>query len=185
MSRNIVLCGFMGCGKSTVGRRLAKELSMPFIDMDEYIEQRAGRSVSQIFAEEGEACFRDMEHEAAVDLSRRGGVVVAAGGGTLLYERNRASLRENGVIVLLDAPLQKIAYRLRGDTTRPLLQRPDKERAMRELYEQRLPVYRAAADIAVPAGGTPAQVCRAVLQALDVQGDLEGYLRRTDGDHSN
>ena len=93
LTYNIVLCGFMGCGKTTVGKKLSKRLGVPFVDMDHYIEQKAGRKVSEIFAQLGEQAFRDMEYECAKELSKSGGTVIATGGGALTFERNQQALR--------------------------------------------------------------------------------------------
>lgn len=169
LSYNIVLCGFMGCGKSTVGKKLARRLDVPFVDMDQYIEAQAGRKISEIFDELGEGAFRDMEHQCARELSSAGGRVIATGGGALTFARNREALRHNGRIILLNTPLPIIRRRLSGDTTRPLLNRPDREQAMEQLYHSRLPLYREAADIVVPAKGTPGAVCREIMQALGIE----------------
>lgn len=165
---NIVLCGFMGCGKSTVGKRIARISGLSFVDMDSYIEQQCGCTISELFASRGEPYFRDLEHEAAHTLSQQGGRVIATGGGALIFDRNVRVLKEKGKIVLLDTPLSLIRERLKNDTTRPLLCRPDKDRAMQELYEKRMPVYRAVADIAVLSAGTPNQVALAVLRNLGI-----------------
>ena len=138
--KNIVLCGFMGCGKSTVGRRLAQILKMDFIDMDQWIEKRQGRRISAIFAQEGEAFFRDLEREACRQLSGQQGLVLSTGGGTLLSAENAGVLRRTGTIFLLDAPLAAIRERLKNDKSRPLLQ------AIFRLYTERLPLYREVAD---------------------------------------
>lgn len=166
---NIVLCGFMGCGKSTVGKKLARRLELPFIDMDAYIERQAGMTVSQLFDRYGEAHFRDLEHQCCVELSKQGGNVVATGGGALTFPRNQEALKQNGTIVLLDPPFPIIKRRLSGDTTRPLLNQPNREKAMDQLYRKRLPVYRAAADLVVPAKGSPGAVCREIMEALGLR----------------
>lgn len=173
LTYNIVLCGFMGCGKSTVGKRLAKQLQAPFVDMDQYIEKQAGCKVSEIFETKGEEAFREMEHQCAVELSHSGGSVIATGGGALTFARNREALRHNGKIVLLNTPLYIIKRRLSGDTTRPLLNRPDRDKAMEELFRKRLPLYEEAADITVTAKGTPGAVCREILQALGMEEAME------------
>lgn len=165
MKKNIILCGFMGCGKSTVGALLAKKSGMAFVDMDTYIEKKEHRSVSRIFAESGEDYFREKEREASRELSQKKGLVIAAGGGTLTFEENVQVLRKTGRIVLLDLPLETVSRRLSGDTSRPLLNRPDKEAAMKELYERRLPLYRAAADLIVDGSQSPLQVCMAILSS--------------------
>lgn len=164
---NIVLCGFMGCGKSTVGKKLSQMTQMEFVDMDGYIEKRAGMKIPDIFEKHGEGFFRDLEHEAAVELSQRGGYVVATGGGALTFQRNVDAFKEGGVIVLLDTPLRVLQLRLKNDRNRPLLQRPDRFRFIRELRQKRMPLYRRAADVVIPTKGSPNAVCRQVLQALE------------------
>lgn len=145
--KNIVLCGFMGCGKTTVGRALAEKLGMQFIDMDEYIEQQAGMKVSEIFSSQGESAFRALETKTAAELSEKENLVISTGGGAVLNPENVEAFRSGGLILLLDVPLEVVRLRLDGDTTRPLLNRPDKDEAMLSLYESRLPLYRAAADL--------------------------------------
>ena len=112
---NIVLCGFMGCGKSTVGKKLSQMTQMEFVDMDGYIEKRAGMKIPDIFEKHGEDFFRDLEHEAAVELSQRGGYVVATGGGVVLSLSNRRFLRRSGVCVYMAAPVSVLRDRLRLD----------------------------------------------------------------------
>lgn len=164
---NVVLCGFMGCGKSTTGALLAKNLGRTFVDMDRYIEQQEGCTVQQIFAQKGEAYFRACERRACEALSRRTGLVIAAGGGTLIDPQNAALLRETGVVVLLDTPYALLEERLARDHTRPLLERPDREEAMHRLYEMRMPLYRQAADLTICAGNGDAP-------ALELAQKLEG-----------
>lgn len=164
---NIVLCGFMGCGKTTVGRNLARKAGRKFIDMDLYIEEKAGMKISEIFEKFGESRFRDMEHEACLELADAEGLVIASGGGAFTFQRNIDAFRGKDKIVLLDVPLDIIKQRLKNDTTRPLLQRPDKDEAMRELYEKRLPVYLSAADITVSGKSTPLKTAYAILNAID------------------
>ena len=164
--KNIILCGFMGCGKSTVGSLLAQKLGMSFIDMDKYIERKEKKSVSAIFADSGEGYFRELERQAAMELSEKNGVVIAAGGGTLTFPENVDVLSRTGRIILLDMPVESIADRLRHDTSRPLLNRPDKDIVMRELYDSRLPLYRSAADITVNADNSPMQVCREIMNEI-------------------
>ena len=164
--RNVVLCGFMGSGKTTVGRLLAKRTGLPFVDMDDYIEEKAGMAVSEIFKRHGEAYFRDLEHEASKELASRDGCIISAGGGTLVYQRNVGVLSESCWIVLLDAPLEVIKRRLKNDKKRPLLQRPDRDEAMRELYAKRMPPYRGAAHLTVNAAQSPYKTAREIAKAL-------------------
>ena len=164
--RSITLCGFMGCGKSTFGRLLAGLTGRELVDMDSYIERQAGLSVPAIFDRFGEADFRRRERAACAALGMRSGLIIAAGGGALTFPENAAALSRNGPIVLLDVPLDVILRRLEGDATRPLLARPDKETAAKELYDRRLPLYRAAATHIVDAAGSPETVARAILEAV-------------------
>lgn len=164
---NIVLCGFMGCGKSTVGKNIARKTDLKFLDMDTYIEEKAGMTVSQIFEKHGESGFRDMEHEACKELSQMEGYVIASGGGAFTFSRNSEVFKGKDTIVLIDVPLDIIKFRLRNDTTRPLLQRPDKDKAMQELYEKRLPLYKSAADIVVSGKNTPLKTAFAVIDAVN------------------
>ena len=164
---NIVLCGFMGCGKSTVGRNIARKTGKKFLDMDSYIEKKAGMTVSEIFDKYGESAFRDMEHEACKELSEMKDLIIASGGGAFTFERNVEVFKGKDTIVLLDVPLNIIKYRLRNDKTRPLLQRPDKDKAMQELYDKRLPLYQSAADIIVSGKNTPIKTAFTVIDAVN------------------
>ena len=144
---NIVLIGFMGCGKSTVGRKLAGALGYEFSDTDAMIEASYGMTISQMFAENGEAYFRTAETELLRKLSDEAeGLVLATGGGMPMREENAALLREIGTVVFLEAKIETILERLQNDTGRPLADGEDREARLRPLYEKRLPVYREAAD---------------------------------------
>lgn len=157
MSGNLVLCGFMGCGKTTVGKRVAKLLGLPFVDLDEYIEQKEGMKISEIFERYGEAAFRQKETEAVQEVSQKGGMVVACGGGTVLAPQNVEAFHQNGsLIVLLYVPLVLLQDRLKNDTQRPLLQKPNRNQVIADLYKQRIPLYRNAADVALRSTASPA-----------------------------
>lgn len=162
---NIVLCGFMGCGKSTVGKNLARKTGRKFLDMDRFIEEKEGMTVSEIFEKYGEDGFRDREHEACRELADMSNLVIAAGGGALTFERNVEVFRGKDTVVFLDVPLNVISQRLKNDTRRPLLQRPDKDKVMRELYDKRLPSYKKAADITVSGQRTPLGTAYAIIEA--------------------
>jgi len=139
----VFLTGFMGSGKTTVGRLLSERLDLPFIDLDREIERQAGMSVREIFEAGGEALFRRMEHEALAGAVAEPGAVIATGGGTMTVERNLELLEASGVSVWLDPPFSLIAERIGtlGKEDRPLFQ--DEAQAL-ELYERRLPIYRRA-----------------------------------------
>ena len=158
MKQVVVLCGFMGCGKTTVGRALSRLTGYAYRDLDEWIEQKAGKTVADMFEQDGEAVRACAEEPA---------LIAAAGGGALTFGENVQVLRKAGSrIVLLDVPLGEIARRLQGDKTRPLLNRLDKETAMKELYEARLPLYREAADFTVDANRPAEQVAREIAVEL-------------------
>lgn len=163
---NIVLCGFMGCGKSTVGKNLAKKSGRKFIDMDSYIEEKEGFTVSQIFEKFGEAHFRDLEHQACIELSKKNNLVIASGGGAFTFERNVEVFKGKDTIVLIDVPLEIIKQRLKNNKTRPLLQRPDKDIVMKQLYEKRFPLYKKAANIIVSGKTTPVKTAYSILDAV-------------------
>ncbi len=163
---NIILCGFMGCGKTSVGRRAAKLLGRKFCDLDQYIEEREGMTVKEIFAQFGEAGFREREAQAVREVAARRGLVVASGGGTVLRAENvEAFHRGGGVVVYLDAPLAALQERLKRDKRRPLLQVPDRRRVIAQLHAQRGPLYQGAADLTVDAGAPPLAVAKRVAAA--------------------
>ena len=144
--RNVVLIGFMGTGKTAVGRRVAARLGCPFVDTDTLIEERAGRPIPRIFAEDGEAAFRQLEAEVVDAAAGRDGVVIATGGGVVLRPENMARLRQTGVIVALRADPKAILARV-GGSVRPLLA-GDPEGSIRRLLAERDVLY-GEADLAV------------------------------------
>lgn len=164
--KNIILCGFMGSGKTTVGRVLAEMTGRRFVDMDDYIIARENKSVSKIFEDSGEAYFRQLETESAKELSEKSGLVIASGGGTLTVQTNIDIFKTNGVIVLLDTRIEIIKERLKDDTARPLLQKPDRDAVIEELYQKRLPLYRTAADIIIPADKDPLSVAQEIMKKI-------------------
>lgn len=149
MNKNIVLFGFMGCGKTTVGTELAVNTGRELVDTDKLIEESEGMSISEIFRIHGEQYFRDLEHKVCRQLSGRSRLIISAGGGALTFQRNVDALREGCVLVLIDVTPEVIYERLANDNTRPLLQCEDKMGAIRELYAKRDGIYRAAADVTV------------------------------------
>ncbi|NLG93640.1 MAG: shikimate dehydrogenase [Clostridiales bacterium] len=163
---NLVLCGFMGSGKTTVGNLLAQKCGRTFVDMDQYIEQKQGVRISELFASKGEAAFRKLEREAAKELGLKSGLVIATGGGTLMDPENTEELKRNGVVLFLDASLNRIRERLAGDQSRPLLSGPEPEEKMRRLYRERFERYHAAADIKIPADAPAGEVAEQILRLL-------------------
>lgn len=152
--RSIVLVGLMGAGKSTIGRRLAGRLDLPFVDADAEIERAAGKSIEDIFAEHGEAHFRSGERKVIARLLRSGPQVLATGGGAFMDEATRRAIGEKGVSVWLKASLPLLMKRVNRRNHRPLLKTKDPEAVMRKLIEQRHPVYENA-DIVVESRDAP------------------------------
>jgi shikimate kinase len=158
----IVLVGFMGAGKTTVGRILARRLGVPFADSDLVIEESAGRPIRQIFAEDGEPAFRDLEHKIIADLLDGTDRVLALGGGALQRADTRDLLK--GVpVVYLRVSHAEAMRRVGGDQGRPMLARPDAAR----LHAERDPIYAAAATATIDAGGnTPEAIAVDILTLL-------------------
>ena len=144
---NIFLIGPMGAGKSTIGRRLAAALDKDFVDADQALEERTGVGIPLIFELEGEAGFRKRESEMLARLVTREGVVLATGGGVVLWARNRALLAEHGFVIYLEAPVDLLVARVGRDRHRPLMQTADPKATMRELMRVRDPLYRESADM--------------------------------------
>jgi shikimate kinase len=143
MSQNIILTGFMGTGKTTVGQLVAAELGREFVDMDSLIEQREGRPISQIFAESGEAYFRQLEAGLCRELAAREGQVIATGGGALVAEANLRMMESSGLVICLDCDPATLWQRIGQSEDRPMLAAQDENRFARlaALLEQRAPAY--------------------------------------------
>ena len=144
----IVLVGLMGAGKTTVGRRLAEKLSLAFVDADHEIELAAGQTIPEIFAQHGEAYFRDGERKVIARLLENGAQVLATGGGAYMNAETRATIKRTAIAIWLRADFDLLMSRVRRRSNRPLLQNDDPETVMRKLIAERYPVY-AEADITV------------------------------------
>jgi shikimate kinase len=144
--RNIILCGFMATGKSSVGKRLAAKLHYQFLDMDSLIEKEAGMTIPQIFSSQGEPAFRALESRMVERIAGWTGYVVATGGGTIVNPQNLETLKRCGVVISLTADIRTILLRSGKRDTRPLLQGENKSERIRQLMEKREPFY-AQADI--------------------------------------
>ena len=152
--RSVVLVGLMGAGKSTVGRRLAARLDLPFRDADTEIEAAAGMSVADIFALHGEPYFREGERRVIGRLLHDGPSVLATGGGAFMNPETRAWIAETGISIWLKAEFDVLMRRVRKRQNRPLLKNPDPEGSMRQLMASRQPIY-ALADITVDSRDIP------------------------------
>ena len=144
--KNIIICGFMGAGKTVVGKELSKIMGCRFIDTDEMIEREQGMAVKAIFAARGEDYFRDLEYDVCKRIAEMKNCVVSTGGGALTFERNVEALKKSGKIVFLDASFDTICERIGDSTKRPLFQ--DKEKA-KALYDERKDKYIAASDYVI------------------------------------
>ncbi|MBR4319826.1 MAG: shikimate kinase [Oscillospiraceae bacterium] len=162
----IFLCGFMGCGKSTIGEKLAQKLNCHFIDMDNYIEQKAGLRIPEIFEQFGEPHFRDLETQAVKELSGQEGVI-ACGGGAMLREVNAQIAREHGVVVLLDVPFRTCYYRI-ADSDRPIVKKNSRQQ-LEELYQKRAVIYQQHADYQIDASHSPTAAVSEILITLGIE----------------
>ena len=169
--RGVVLVGFMGSGKSSVGRKLARRFGVPFVDVDERIESAAGCRIRDLFGREGESAFRAREKAALRDALSVKGCVIATGGGAFADEENRVLLRSYAPVVYLEAAVETLLERLAGDLGRPLLRGGDREDVVRELLSRREPGYRTA-DVTVRTDGRTVE---------DVAGQVADWIDRMEG----
>ncbi len=144
--RNVYLIGMMGSGKTTSGRELARLLGISFVDLDDLIVDKAGRSINEIFKAHGEIFFRQMERQMLDETAARPDQVVATGGGIVLEPANRNRMASTGMTVYLKTALPTLWERVKGKKDRPLLDTPDPEGALRSLFRLRGPLYEAVAD---------------------------------------
>lgn len=151
---NLVLIGFMGCGKTTLGRSLSLHSGYEFLDMDAEIERQAGMPITEIFHRCGEARFRELEHAFLQSLSAKENLILSTGGGIVLNPANMAILKQFGTVVFLSPPTDVLLKRLSDDVTRPLIAHKAPSEIL-ELYRQRLPLYRQYADITLDGSENP------------------------------
>lgn len=150
MKANIALIGFMGSGKTTVGRQLAKALDMKFIDIDKMISMKEKKSIPEIFKEYGEKYFRDREREIIEEESRENNIVIATGGGAIIDNENLKNLKKTSFVVYLDATIECIYERIKDSKHRPLiLESDDVFSKIKELYDKRLWLYKISGDYSV------------------------------------
>lgn len=144
---NVVLIGFMGCGKTTLGARLAQMLGLRFVDMDDLIVRKAGCSIPEIFAKDGEPGFRRIESAVLDELSTSDHMVVSTGGGVVTVPENIPKLKALGYVVWLNPPERAIWHRVSRNRSRPLLRTPNPRQTVHDLLEKRRPLYASAADL--------------------------------------
>lgn len=160
----VILVGMPGCGKSTVGRHVARLLGLRFVDSDQELERQLGTSIRLFFEQHGEDSFRDAEQQVIAQLLTQGPVVLATGGGAVLRAATRQAFRDSVCrVVYLRASPEELARRLRHDTQRPLLQGRDPLKTLRGLFEVRDPLYREVADYVVDTGRTSVHTLSSLL----------------------
>lgn len=163
--RPIFLCGFMGCGKSTVGRSVAKKLGCGCVDLDDYIEQKEGMTIPEIFEKKGEPYFREAETRALAEFADIGGVV-ATGGGALLSEENGRVAMRSGFVVFIDVDFETCYERIKDDPHRPIAANSTKKQLM-ERYEQRRPLYRAHSHYRAEGNAAVKEIAESILQEYE------------------
>ena len=164
---NIFLIGFMGAGKSTIARTLQRELGFPLVEMDERIVQEQGMSINDIFAQYGEAHFREIESQLVVDLGKQEPSIVSCGGGVVVRPENTQNMKKSGRIVLLKASPETIFERVKNSTDRPILNGHMNVEYIAELMEKRRVLYEEAADITIQTyGKTREQICEEIIGKL-------------------
>ncbi|MBP2651160.1 MAG: Shikimate kinase [Firmicutes bacterium] len=172
--KNIVLIGFMGSGKTSIGRLLAAKVGRRFIDVDKEIENEAGMTITDMFAAHGEAYFRQKEAEYILLVSHRRSAVIATGGGVVLNHENIKNLGKNGVIISLSASVDTILERTGRRSTRPLLNRPDRADVIAKLLADRTELYNQADYIINTDGVTPQKITEEIIVLLKQGGYIRG-----------
>ena len=164
---NVFLIGFMGCGKSTVAEGLSKRYGMKVLEMDQMIVEREKMPISDIFAQKGEAYFRDVETKLLIDIQSEDNKVVSCGGGVVLREQNVAEMKKSGRIVLLTATPETILERIKDDNSRPLLQGNKNVEFIYNMLETRREKYESAADIIIQTDGKTIQsICEEIISKI-------------------
>lgn len=167
---NVILTGFMGCGKSSLGIRLSYKMKMPLLDTDKLIEKKQGCTISELFKEQGEEKFRELETACLKEIgTHKGSYVIAVGGGLPVKEENRRLLKELGMVVYLRIRPETVYERLKEDTTRPLLQGENPMEKIKELMAQRSGFYESGADLVIDVDGVDTD---------DILGEIVGNYRK-------
>lgn len=176
LKKPVFLCGMMGSGKSTVGRKVADKLEVPFCDLDEVIENEAGKPIPEIFKDKGEPGFRKLERSLLIRKSQYSKGVMALGGGSLQNQHIVDHLKIYGWLVFLDVPLSVILNRISGDANRPMLRADTPEKIkVQSLLEERLPLYRQA-EITIDAGNRMAdEIAHELIKKMTL---YDGFNRR-------
>lgn len=162
--KSIFLTGFMGSGKTTIGRLLSEELNLPVVDTDQYIEKQLNKTIREIFEKEGEEKFRTYEHHFLKTLTVKD-TIITTGGGIVLNPKNRKWMKDHGIVIYLHCDLEEIFQRLEQDTTRPLLD-GDKQQNIKRIYMERIDLYREAHYTIDTTSQIPAQIVTKIKQLI-------------------
>jgi shikimate kinase len=163
----VFLCGFMGCGKTTVGKELAAMLGVSYTDMDEHIIKKAGKSIPKIFAENGEEYFRQLETDAVRELAIKGGVI-SCGGGAMLKKENAEIANKNGIVVYISVSFETCYKRISHDKNRPIVVNNTKEQ-LEDIYNSRIPLYSQNSRITVNGNNTPYNIAKEIAAELSAE----------------
>lgn len=163
--RNIILCGFMGCGKTTLAKSLAQNYGMELIDTDEEIVKAEGRPIAEIFYADGEPYFRELETKLIKKLAERNNCVISLGGGLAANEKNHPYLKKAGIVILLDCGIEQTLRRITGDKTRPLTAGGKED--IKKRYYARLPLYKAVADATVDSSKSRRKTLENAIKVLE------------------
>jgi shikimate kinase len=166
-SKNIYLLGFMGAGKTSIGKILAEKLRLEFCDLDELIGRERGKTISRLFAEDGEDFFRDLESKKLLTISRKSGQIISTGGGVVLREANWEVMEKGGITIYLKASTDILWSRIRNDSSRPLLQVDRPVEKVRELLSTRVPFYEKADIIIDTENKSPETVADDIIQRIN------------------
>lgn len=161
--KNIYLCGFMGCGKSYTGRKLSEKLGCTLVDLDDYIEEKEGRTIPEIFAQDGEPHFRELEAKYIREMPENS--VVATGGGAIINPVTAETARNAGTVVFLDADFELCYNRIKGDTHRPLVMNNTKEQLL-ELFNKRRKIYLEHSDFSVKSHNNATEILDMILKGI-------------------
>ncbi len=160
MTKTVFLCGFMGCGKSTVGKIAAKLLGSQFVDLDEFIEQQQAMSIPVIFSSKGEEYFRDCETKAIAQFGEKA-AVVATGGGAMLREENAETAQNAGIVIFIDTDFETCYERIKDDPHRPIAYNSTKQQ-LKERFDQRRPLYQAHSQFTIDGSLNAAQIANKI-----------------------
>lgn len=166
MYKSVFLCGFMGCGKSAVGRYIARSLSLEFVDLDDEIVRREGRTIPEIFSQSGEKYFREVESRLVKEYSEKSGFVVATGGGALISDENAAAAKSGARVVYIDASFESCYERIKNDKNRPIAASSTKEE-LEERYNCRRPVYLRNCDAIASGRGSVSQIAESIIEYIE------------------